>query len=218
MNVNIFKGGTPVVQFPFCAGNYAQFEAPFINSPVHTFEAYTSHADGAYQIGYFTLGMPIRPSIMKYQRDALADANLAIDDIIRCVWIPADHYAKFLNFKVVGADSRLAGAAVSLTAEKVTRNAQGDFEYTEMDDVETAATAQGLATPIKLDEASNTMLSLVANTDGYAQPLYSGADAVIILGLKIVALPTDTKVKLYHALNAWYMSVKIEGFECPTYL
>lgn len=65
---------------------------------------------------------------------------------------------------------------------------------------------------------------------GYVMPLYSkpykpAADAdgspvagkTVILGVKIVAMPTDNKVSWHMMRNGWYFSAKIQGFECPTY-
>lgn len=248
MDAKVYKGGSPVIQFPFCEGNYAQFEPPFSTVGVDKLEPYLSHADGAYQIGYFTLGMPIVPKWMPYQRAALADAALAVDDIIQCLWIPADHYAKFLNFKVVGDDPDLDGATVTLTAQSVTVDQNGAFVYTEISDIEDAAAAQGAGAPIALDTDSNTMISLMkvatlAELDvtasgnavdtpgtvnvtgtaegdvvGYVQPLYSTPENWILVGLKIASLPHDVTVSLADAKNGWFLSLKVEGFECPMYL
>lgn len=246
-NINLYKGGTPVPRYKWCEGDYAQFQPPFqtglsstINGIYRT-PPYDSHFDGVQAVGYYTGWMPIVPAIMPGQKNAFRNGPIAVDDIIQCIWIPVDHYATFLNFKVQGEDPRLAGATVSLTAQTVTMT-NGEPVYAEIQDVENAAAAQGYSAPIAIDTTSNTFISLMrvassaslavtgtndagSNTvtgtatgevAGYVRPLYSAPNVVTVLGLKIVALPTDDNVTLDMMNNAMYMSAKIEGFECAT--
>lgn len=223
-DVSIYKGGLPVINYMWCEGDYPQYTPPFYGINQLGTPPYDSHACGTYNLGYFTLGMPIRPALMSYQRNAMVAGSLEVGDIIRCIVIPVDHYVTYLNFKIVEEDTRLAGASVELTAQTVIKNAKDEYVFTEVDNIEKAAIAQGYATPISLATKSNTMISLLnVVTSGtpavsYVRPLYATPDTVIIIGIKIASLPTAAAVKIEDALNGWYLSVKTECFECPTQL
>lgn len=236
-DVTLYKGGTPVVNYMWCEKDYAQFRPPFGRPNLQESPPYDAHVDGAYGSGlaYFTMGMPVRPNNgvsggMLWQRKALEDKNPQVDDFIDLLVIPQNHYVTYLNFKIMGVDPNMAGAAVALTARELKYSNTGEYTITEISDVETAVTAQSIASSIPIDKPCNVMVSLVSTDTGYAVPLYAGPTVPpasdsdqptfgrdIILGVKVVSLPTAPDVKLCHMLNAWYLSAKVAGFECPAY-
>lgn len=209
-DASIYKGGRSVLNYMFCEGDYPQYTPPFGNPNIVGTPPYDAHACGAYNLGYFTMGMPIRPSLMKYQYNALSAANLQVGDIIRCIVIPADHYVRAFNIKCVEEDERMIGATVMPTAQLVTKDTNGNFVWAEINDVENVFTSAGYS-PIALDETSNAAVF-------FDMPLYVEPETAIVIGLRIESLPTDPTVAIEDALNGWYMSVKFECFECPTNL
>lgn len=234
MNASLFKGGTPRIRYMWCEDDRAEFMPPFSAPNMDRTPPYDAHVDGAYGSGrnYFTLGMPFRPNMvgMEWQRKAIRNAHLQVDDIIRLIVVPEDHFVTALNFKIVDTDARIAGATVALTAEAITFNAAGEPVYTEINDVEDAVAAQAVASPIPVDKPYNAFVSLVKEVGGYSVPLYSnptlpaatngGAPVQgrsIALGLKVVSLPTDNKVTLDMALNGWYLVAKVQGFDTPAH-
>lgn len=233
-DVSLIKGGTPVIKYMWCENDYNQFEPPFGNAHIPLTPPYDAHVDGAYGSGaaYFTLGMPVRPNLvgMDWQRKAFADKNPQVDDFIDLLVIPEDHFVTAINFKIVESDARMAGATVALSARTVQLNAAGEFVYTEIPDVEDAVAAQAVNSPIPVDKPYNAFVSLVKADGGYAVPLYAApslpaADEAsspvfgktLVLGVKVVSLPTDNKVSFQHMMNGWYLSAKVQGFECPTH-
>lgn len=229
-NIPLFRGGIPVVRFMWCKENYPQFEPGFTAPHIEKSPPYDAHVDGIYRSGYFTLGMPFRPhdAGMTWQEKALTQRKLEPDDIIQMIGIPEDHFVTDINFKIIESDPALAGATVALTAQVIGVDDEGNFTYQEITDVEDAVAAQGQPTTIAVDQPVNLYVSLRKVTDGYVTPLYAkpslpaglgGNQAVVgqplMLGLKIVSLPTDQNVTLDMAQNGWYMSVKIQGFESP---
>lgn len=236
-DVVLYKGGTPEVKYMWCENDYAQFNPPFGRPNLKESPPYDSHMDGAYGSGlaYFTMGMPVRPNNgltggMLWQKKALADKDPQVDDFIDLLVIPQNHYVTSLNFKIMESDAHMAGASVTLSARELKSDGKGGFTLTEISDVEDALTAQSVTTPIPIDKPCNVYVSLVKTDTGYAVPLYAnptipaaddssvptyGRD--IIIGVKVVALPTDSRFKLHNMLNGWYLSAKVAGFECPTY-
>lgn len=237
-DVSLFKGGTPVVNYMWCEKDYAQFVPPFGRPNLQESPPYDSHMDGAYGSGlaYFTMGMPVRPNRgqigggMLWQKKALADKNPDVDDFIDLIVVPQNHYVTGINFKIMASDAHMAGAAVALTARKLTYSADGTYELEEISDITDALAAQSQPSSIPVDVPCNVFVSTVSTDTGYAVPLYAnptvpptteggeptfGSD--LILGVKVVSLPTDSNYKLHHMLNGWYLSVKVAGFECPTY-
>lgn len=227
-DASIFKGGRPVLNYMFCEGDYPQYTPPFENPNNFGTPPYDAHACGAYTSGYFTQGMPIRPAIMKYQFNAMAAADLKVGDIIRCIVVPADHYIRQINFKSLDADALVAGATVALTAQLVTKTAESTFTFTEVDDIEDALASQSLSAAVALDKPFNIVLSLEKSvgvavgdpptTTLYNKPLYVEPNTALVLGVRIVSLPTDPAFKIEQSTSGWYMSAKYEGFECPTNL
>lgn len=236
-DVKLFKGGTPEVNYMWCEKDYAQFNPPFGRPNLKESPPYDSHMDGAYGSGlaYFTMGAPVRPNRgsyggMLWQKKALADKNPQVDDFIDLLIVPQNHFVTALNFKIMESDAHMAGASVALTARALTYQADGTYTLEEISDVEDATAAQSVGS-IAIDKPCNVFVSLMKVDGDYMVPLYAnptvpGAEEDdaptfgrdLILGVKVVALPTDNKYQLQHMLNGWYLSAKVAGFECPTYL
>ena len=231
-NFQLYRGGTPVVNFMWGENDVPQFNPPFSNKNYEDTPPYDSHADGAYNLGDFVLGMPINPNNvgMTWQRKVLSNQALQVGDIIQCIWLPEDHMATVLNLKSVGVDPRMAGAKVALVTQTVQYDAQGVATITEDDYLDDAVQAQLTTNSFNVDEPFNAYVSLIKAEDGYAVPLYStpslpAKDSVsqptfgkyYIFGLKILALPTDATASLADLRKGIYMSVRAQAFECPTH-
>lgn len=233
-NINLVKGGTPGIRFMWCAGDYPEFAPPYNAVNYRDTPPYDGHMDGAYNLGHFTMGMPVKPNGvgMAWQRNMFLDRKPQVDDFIVLMALPEDHFVTAINFKIPDPDTRMAGATVALTAQEVTVDpVTGEYVYTEIMDVEDAVAAQGALSPIPVDNPANVFVSLMKTDTGYAVPLYANPSLMpatgqtqptygryLLLGVKIVSLPTDAEVTFAHMLNGWYLSAKIQGFECPTYL
>lgn len=241
-NAQFFRGGSPVIRYMWGEKDYPQFKEPFETAYLQDTPPYNAHVDGAYNLGHFTLGMMIRPNGeenvgLPWQRKLLEDTDPQVDEFIDLIVVPADHYVTMLNFKIAEEDKSFAGATVQLCARTVQLQADGTYKYQELTDVNAAVKAQGLTENIDVSKPCNIMVSLmkvtgkVSNTSctGYAVPLYatptinaaSGGSATfsktILLGLKVKTRPTDSKVNWSMIKKGWYMSAKIQGFECPTF-
>lgn len=217
-DARIYKGGTGDVKYIMCDKDYPQFNPPLEMTHVKGTPPYDSHADGAYNIGYFTLGMPIFPSRDDWQYRAFDDAKLGVGDVIQCIQIPIDGFATAISFKCNAEDPRLAGATVKLVSlERKYNVTTGLWETTPTTTVEDAATAAGLGTPIDVSGKFKQMFSLWKdNGNGYTEPLWSkNMDSVMIVGIRIESIPTDTTVSIKDMLNDWYLVVKGESFDCP---
>lgn len=201
-NAVLWRGGTPVLQFPQCDGS-SRFQMP----PPDRVAAEYGHND-------YTLGMPLKPSLMVHQDNELAAAKLAVGDFLELLIVPSEHIVNSIFVAVDGVDTQIAGAAVTLSALVYDREAK---TYTELPDVAAAATAQGV-TNIVLDTPSVQFVSLAKVTDGYAVPLFVEPKTSVILALKVASLPTDTTVDLSMMQNSVRYVAKVGGFDAPTQL
>lgn len=230
-NLSFIRGGTPVVNFVWDHKTVPQYTAPFSNNNIVDTPPYDSHADGAYNLGSFVLGMPINPNNvgMTWQRKILGDKPLQVGDIVQCMYLPEDHYATALNFKSVGVDEKLAGATIALVTQTLQYAADGSVVVTEDSALDDAVTAQVGSNVFNVNEPFNAFVSLSKVEDGYAVPLYStpslpAKDAAsqptfgkyYIFGFKVLSLPTDPTVSLADMRKGIYMSLRCEAFECPT--
>lgn len=200
MNATLYRGNTPVVRIPFCDGA-SRYRMP----PAQRIAA-------EYGTGVFTLGLPINPRLMPYQRDELADAELAVDDHIEIMTIPEEHTVSSIYFAVDEADTAMAGAAVTLSG-LVYDNAARTF--TEAPEIAAAATAQGV-TNLVFDATSGNFVSLVEVDGGYAIPYTVPRGSTLILTLKIVSLPTDTNQSFSSMRAIGRYVAKADGFDIPT--
>lgn len=235
-DVNVYIGGTPDIRFPYCdrqrlfqpphgLKNASEIEDAYPDGVLYP--PFNAHCDGAYAVGYFTLGMSISfngESIDPVRGKVIRDANVGVGDIMRMIVIPADHFCPFVNFKIENDDPRMAGATVGLTVERISYNATTNaWEYEELTDIEDAMTAQGVSNIISTATTSSTFVSTLNVESGYAVPLYSGGtsgwkDSTLVLGVKLLSVPTNTAFAFTDALNGWYMSAKVHGFESPAYV
>lgn len=200
MNATLYRGNTPVVRIPFCDGG-SLYRMP----PAQRIAA-------EYGTGVFTLGLPINPRLMPYQRDELAAAELAVDDHIEIMTIPEEHTVSSLYFAVDEGDTAMAGAAVTLSG-LLYDNAAKTFD--EVTEIGAAATAQGV-TNLVFDATSGNFVSLLAVASGYAVPYTVPRGKTLILTLKIVSLPTDTNYS-FSAMRAIGRYVaKADGYDIPT--
>lgn len=244
-NISLYRGGTPVVKFMWCDKDHPVYTPPFRQRhegttsnlfaderPLAETPPYDSHADGAYNLGNFVIGMPFAPRVRGQiaQRKALQAQQLAVGDILQMIWLPEDHIATYLNLKSITVDASMAGASVALVVQNAVPDANGDFTYTEDTAFAAAVTAQVGANAFNVDAPFNAFVSLfAADADGYVKPMYSSPylpakdesstetfPQYKIFGLKILSLPTDTNVTFADMLSAIYMSVRMEAFECPS--
>ena len=245
-NINLYRGGTPVVRFMWNDKDFPQYQPPFSQNhqgtqsplfaddvPMEETPPYDSHADGAYNAGNFVLGMPIAPRVRGNiaQRKALQAYNIEIGDIMQCMWLPEDHIATFLNLKSITLDSKMAGATIALCVQNAVPDENGDFTYTEDTDFDAAVTAQVGANSFNVAEPFNAFVSLFKTKDDYAVPMYSSPalpakdssssvtfPAYKVFGIKVLSLPTDNTVTFADMMKAIYLSVRMEAFECPSAL
>lgn len=233
-NISFIRGGTPVVKFIWDENTVPEYRAPFSENNYEDTPPYDSHVDGAYNLGHFVLGMPVKPvgAGMTWQKKLLSEPNhkLAAGDIIQLCYLPADHIATYLNLKSVQVQDDLAGAKVGLVAQVLTFDDDGNEVYTEDADFDTAVTSQCGANSFALNEPFNAFVSLLKTTEGgYAQPMYSSpslpakdssskptAGKYVVFGLKIISLPTDATVSIADMRKGVYFSVHMDAFECPT--
>lgn len=232
-NISFIRGGTPVVKFVWDENTTPEFRAPFSETNYEDTPPYDSHADGAYNLGHFVLGMPVKPIGvgMNWQKKLLSDANhkVAVGDVIQLCYLPADHIATYLNFKSVQSQDTLEGAKLGLVAQVLTFDDDGNEVYTEDADFDAAVTAQCGANSFDLAAPFNAFVSLLKSDSGYAVPMYSSpalpakdaaskptAGKYVVFGLKVLALPSDTTVGLADMRKGVYFSVHMDAFECPT--
>ena len=91
-NISLYRGGTPVVKFMWCDKDHPVYTPPFRQRhegttsnlfaderPLAETPPYDSHADGAYNLGNFVIGMPFAPRVRGQiaQRKALQAQQLA---------------------------------------------------------------------------------------------------------------------------------------------
>lgn len=233
-NVKFFRGGTPETRYMWSERDYAKFGPDFATNTIEGTPPYDSHADGAYNLGSFVLGMPINPSIMKWQRDAIRDKKLAVGDRLWLFWIPEDHYGTFMNVKIAASDPKLAGASVKpVFAKYYYKGVPGGSDDGSFDSrivvPSSSAIKQLNATyddveavgAIAIDEPVNKVYPLIGADNvplAYGVPSQGETNPYIpLVGFEIVSLPTDDTVTLDTMLNAIFVSLRLEAFECPTY-
>lgn len=245
-DVRLFKGGTPDISFMNCEGHPVTSRPPFGNINEVGTPPFDAHYDGAYNLGDFCAGFPFQPKIMQYQHDNITSAiprgteTLAVDDFLQMIVVPCNHYVESLRFDVGQPDANLAGATVQLTAQSVVwdptaNNNTGAYIWTEIPYVTDAATAQGKDDPIDVSMPMSVTIWLGKVTAGYIEYLYAepiftetgtGPSLVrtrhqeggIILGVKILSLPTEPGVTFQGALNDWYLTCRMRCFESPGFL
>jgi hypothetical protein len=174
----------------------------------------------------------LSPRFSNYQYNNLKYANVVEDSIIEMILIPINYYIGPIRFDVNRYDASMAGATVEITGVRYrvdSTNPTGNWIATEDTFFHTAHVNQAIA-PIPLDVPSSTVLytgmaTSVVAADGvalgaqYFKPYYvepefvgTGADkaryetGALLLGLKIIDMPTNTDVKIEDALGDFYLS------------
>lgn len=239
-DIKLYKGGTPDISFMNCEGHEVTSRAPFGHLNKKHTPPFDAHYDGAYSVANFAAGFPFVPRFIPYVRDNLLydrPDGVDVGDILQMIVVPTNHYIKSVRFDIGQPDPNMAGCTVIVTATGVVwdptaKNGRGAFIWSEIPDITDAALAQGKDTPIDVSEPFSEVIWLDKNTSGYNEPLYvepkfttvgSGSGAIkvrhqsgaIILGVKIVSLPTAPGFGVHQALNDWWLTTRIEGFECP---
>ena len=246
-NISLYRGGTPEVKYIWSAADHPEYRPPFSQRhlgaqsdlfaderPLEETPPYDSHADGAYNMGNFVIGLPVAPRTRGQvaQRKALQAQPLEVGDILQCIWLPEDHIATYLNLKSITNDANMAGATVALVAQNATPDKNGEFHYVEDTDFADAVTTQVDSNSFAVDKPFNAFVSLFKTNGDYAVPMYSkpalpvahdAPDSTLptyptykIFGLKILSLPTKSEVAFADMLSAIYMSLRMEAFECPS--
>ena len=246
-NISLYRGGTPEVKYIWSAADHPEYRPPFSQRhlgaqsdlfaderPLEETPPYDSHADGAYNMGNFVIGLPVAPRTrgQAAQRKALQAQPLEVGDILQCIWLPEDHIATYLNLKSITNDANMAGATVALVVQNATPDKNGEFHYVEDTDFADAVTTQVGSNSFAVDKPFNAFVSLFKTNGDYAVPMYSkpalpvahnAPDGTLptyptykIFGLKILSLPTESKVTYADMLSAIYMSLRMEAFECPS--
>lgn len=246
-NISLYRGGTPAVKYIWSAADHPEYRPPFSQRhlgaqsdlfaderPLEETPPYDSHADGAYNMGNFVIGLPVAPRTrgQATQRKALQAQPLEVGDILQCIWLPEDHIATYLNLKSITNDANMAGATVALVAQNATPDKNGEFHYVEDTDFADAVTTQVGSNSFAVDKPFNAFVSLFKTNGDYAVPMYSkpalpvahdAPDSTLptyptykIFGLKILSLPTKSEVTFADMLSAIYMSLRMEAFECPS--
>lgn len=246
-NISLYRGGTPEVKYIWSAADHPEYRPPFSQRhlgaqsdlfaderPLEETPPYDSHADGAYNMGNFVIGLPVAPRTrgQAAQRKALQAQPLEVGDILQCIWLPEDHIATYLNLKSITNDANMAGATVALVVQNATPDKNGEFHYVEDTDFADAVTTQVGSNSFAVDKPFNAFVSLFKTNGDYAVPMYSkpalpvahnAPDGTLptyptykIFGLKILSLPTESKVTFADMLSAIYMSLRMEAFECPS--
>lgn len=222
--ISLIRGGTPVLQAPFCDSSHMQYTPPYETLPgIPGTPPYDSHTDGAFDFGHFTHMGVVNPNLndLGYgdQERALAAQPIATGDFIAIIAMPADHLAKWLNFKIGGTDEALSGATARIAAYrgKWDNTAQ---KYVEAEDTDIAAllTAQGIPAAIPLDAPTSVFASLTKIVSDVAVPVYTAPGEYLWFGLTIVSLPTNAEVKFNQMRNRWYFCAKTECFEGMTHM
>lgn len=246
-NISLYRGGTPEVKYIWSAADHPEYRPPFSQRhlgaqsdlfadehPLEETPPYDSHADGAYNMGNFVIGLPVAPRTRGQvaQRKALQAQSLEVGDILQCIWLPEDHIATYLNLKSITNDANMAGATVALVVQNATPDKNGEFHYVEDTDFADAVTTQVGSNSFAIDKPFNAFVSLFKANGDYAVPMYSkpalpvahdAPDSTLptyptykIFGLKILSLPTKSEVAFADMLSAIYMSLRMEAFECPS--
>jgi hypothetical protein len=234
-DAQIYTGGTPVVGYGRGEGDPNLYRPPYGKYPFDTSPPFNAHYDGASGSVDYAAGMPFKPSELGWQRTNLKHARPVVGDVIQMIVVPCNHWITTVRFDVGKPDARMAGATVAITGQRVAPAAADPYDWrlftTTVEPLfAAAATAQGVAA-IPLDVASSTRLNLMAVTAGYAEPLgvepvfHANAAGVLerhetgalILGVRIVSMPTDLNLGIEDALNDFYLTTRITGLQCPSF-
>jgi hypothetical protein len=198
-DAQVYKAGSPVIKYGRGADDPTLYTPPYGRHKISdTSPPFNAHVNGSSGQFTYSLGCPLKPHELEWQRTNLRTANLGVGDTIQMLVIPVNHWIEMMRFDVNNPDPGLAGATVTLTGQRV-RVDPGDPYRSYLvtpEPVITAALAAQSAGPIPLDVPSSVILWLnrlvnaaVTGTippgtdsgggaltggaaDGFVQPLY----------------------------------------------
>lgn len=217
-DVKLFIGGCPNPLYPNPDGRN-QFREP-----------HATRIAFEYANGEFTLGWPLQPSEVIYQRRELEDADLAVGDHIMLYVVPQKHLLTSVLAQVHKADTRFAGAALKPTAmlydsatQTYTEDPVLDALFTNMAlDATSLQFAQIAASTITVPSLTvtdgtgatvgTTPEQTIATNGGYFVP----DGKALVLSFKVTALPTDTTMTFGMMQAVVSMVAKVSGFDIPT--
>jgi hypothetical protein len=203
---------------------------------------FDAHFNGAAGQVTYPAGQVLAPAYMKWQYNNIKAAKLAVGDVIQMLLIPTNHWVEYVRFDVCKADTNMAGATVTFAGLNYNVDPADPYDnwlVTDDADVTAAVAAQSIV-PIPLDVPSSTFLSLVKTSvyidvdaaadytpAGYIMPKYVPPEFATVngelkrfqtggfmLGIKIVTLPTNTDLGIEDALHDFYLTTRVNGFEC----
>lgn len=222
--VNIFRGGSPIVNYMWCGcgEGHNEFRPPFQPRNFDDTPPHNGKVAAEYAIGYFTNGFALTPVDSEVLRNKLECADLAVGDIIRLIILPPSSFATFVDWRMTGEDANMAGASFSLVMEEVTWDPDTrTATYTEMPILDTALSDQGITNSIPADAESGEFFSLVGPRNGstFVLPEYAAPDSGgIAFGLKVESLPTNTDFSIADMATRFWLCVKMQGIETPAQL
>lgn len=240
-NTTMFRGFTADFKPMFCRGDWPEYGPPFSAPHYHATPPYDSHACGAYNQGYFTLGFPLVPNLQdndahKWMREALANVK-AVGDILRLIAVPLRHYVTFQHIEVVCGDEICNGLYLKPVAERASWDiAKSEWVWEVNADYTAAVTASGVGQlPCGKIQASDEQYAFInllpaagkkPCTFGHNMVKYDtngvpteGLDeyyGAVVLGLQVAEGSATAIENLKLSNTAIYMSIKLEAFECQT--
>jgi hypothetical protein len=237
MDVQVYKGGTPVVSYGMGEGHPNLYRPPYGKYPFDTSPPFNAHFNGAAGKVDYPAGTPLKPSELLWQRDNLRVTSLAAGDTIQMIVVPCNHWITMMQFDVGTEDARLAGATVQFNVQVVQPAAADPFDWrqftTAVDPRFTAALTAQSPPAVPLDVPGTSRIYLTDVSTGYAVPLtaepvfYPDSNVppvprrhetgALILGIKIVTMPTDATVKIEDATNDFYLTTRVTGLQCPSF-
>lgn len=215
-DVKLFIGGTPNPLYPNPDGRN-QYREP------HATRVAYEYANGS-----FTLGWPLNPQELNYQRRELDDAKLEVGDHILLYVVPQEHLLTSVLARVDAVDPRFAGATLKPSARLYDAATKTYSDSDVLDSLfdnltlveKSVSFAQLQATELTIpaqdvtvDGKTGTVPKQTVKTNGgYFVP----TGKTLVLGFKITALPTDTTQRLGLTQAVASLVAKVEGFDIPT--
>lgn len=217
-DVKLFIGGTPNPLFPNPDGRN-QYREPHAHRIAYE-----------YANGEFTLGWPLNPSEVIYQRRELEGAELEVGDHILLYVVPQEHLLTSVLARIDAVDSRFAGATIKPTAmlwDAATKTYEesdvldalfDNLTLTEKHVAFAQLKASSVTVPaadVKAEDGTvvgRTPEQVIKTDGGYFVP----TGKALVLGFKVTALPTDSTQKFSLTQAVASLVAKVSGFDIPT--
>ena len=192
----LYRGGTPQVNFPGCFGQQV-FGPPF-----------PWKVAGEYGRGDFTLGEMLQPASRPYQAAALDGA--AVGDVVELVVVPEEHSLTQLFLKVEPHPPRSAGTSpvgcIRDSMNGVTFDLVGNFY-----DTETYALLGPWTPPANF---TGIDASVDASTHAFVQE-YIPLGQVLVLGVRLLSAPTNAGITFADMGGRIVVNTKVHDFDYP---